>query len=212
MSSGRWRRRSTARNAFRPSSTSRWASSACSASACRRRWVARASIRVTYALVMEELSRGYASVADQCGLVELVSTLLVRHGTPAQRERWLAGRPARRSQGRLLHHRAGGRHRCFGHPHDRGARRRRLAAQRRQDLDPQRAGRRCRLRAGPHRQGRRQSRHEHLHRRSARPRASSADRRNTRWASAPARSARCTFTDVGCRPTRCWARRAAAST
>jgi alkylation response protein AidB-like acyl-CoA dehydrogenase len=46
---------------------------------------------VTYALVMEELSRGYASVADQCGLVELVSSLLVRHGTAEQRERWLAG-------------------------------------------------------------------------------------------------------------------------
>lgn len=39
---------------------------------------------LTYALVMEELSRGYASVADQCGLLELISTLLVRHGTPAQ--------------------------------------------------------------------------------------------------------------------------------
>lgn len=45
---------------------------------------------LTYALVMEELSRGYASVADQCGLVELICTLLVRHGTPAQREAWLA--------------------------------------------------------------------------------------------------------------------------
>jgi alkylation response protein AidB-like acyl-CoA dehydrogenase len=45
---------------------------------------------VTYALVMEELSRGYASVADQCGLVELISTLLVRHGTEAQRSKWLA--------------------------------------------------------------------------------------------------------------------------
>lgn len=45
---------------------------------------------VTYALVMEELSRGYASVADQCGLVELISTLLVRHGTEAQRSTWLA--------------------------------------------------------------------------------------------------------------------------
>ncbi|MET2828432.1 acyl-CoA dehydrogenase family protein [Mesorhizobium shangrilense] len=44
---------------------------------------------LTYALVMEELSRGYASVADQCGLVELISTLLVRHGTPLQREQWL---------------------------------------------------------------------------------------------------------------------------
>ncbi len=45
---------------------------------------------LTYALVMEELSRGYASVADQCGLIELISTLLVRHGTAAQQERWLA--------------------------------------------------------------------------------------------------------------------------
>jgi alkylation response protein AidB-like acyl-CoA dehydrogenase len=41
---------------------------------------------LTYAVVMEELSRGYASVADQCGLVELISTLLVRHGTDAQRK------------------------------------------------------------------------------------------------------------------------------
>jgi hypothetical protein len=40
---------------------------------------------LTYAVVMEELSRGYASVADQCGLVELISTLLVRHGSEVQR-------------------------------------------------------------------------------------------------------------------------------
>ncbi|MBE1282728.1 MAG: acyl-CoA dehydrogenase [Rhodobacteraceae bacterium] len=45
---------------------------------------------VTYALVMEELSRGYASVADQCGLVELVSTLLVRYGSDVQRDQWLS--------------------------------------------------------------------------------------------------------------------------
>lgn len=44
---------------------------------------------VTYALVMEELSRGYASVADQCGLVELISTLLVQHGTSEQQGEWL---------------------------------------------------------------------------------------------------------------------------
>jgi alkylation response protein AidB-like acyl-CoA dehydrogenase len=44
---------------------------------------------VGYAIVMEELSRGYASVADQCGLVELVATLLARHGTAAQQERYL---------------------------------------------------------------------------------------------------------------------------
>ena len=44
---------------------------------------------LAYAVVMEELSRGYASVADQCGLVELISTLLVRHGTPTQQKTWL---------------------------------------------------------------------------------------------------------------------------
>ncbi|WP_441468989.1 acyl-CoA dehydrogenase family protein [Bosea sp. RAF48] len=37
-----------------------------------------------YAIVMEELSRGYSSVADQCGLVELIGTLLTRYGTPEQ--------------------------------------------------------------------------------------------------------------------------------
>ena len=44
---------------------------------------------LAYAQIMEELSRGYASVADQCGLVELVGTLLAEHGTPAQQERYL---------------------------------------------------------------------------------------------------------------------------
>ncbi|MCY4151619.1 MAG: acyl-CoA dehydrogenase family protein [Aestuariivita sp.] len=44
---------------------------------------------LTYAIVMEELSRGYASVADQCGLVELISTLLVSYGTDTQQSQWL---------------------------------------------------------------------------------------------------------------------------
>lgn len=45
---------------------------------------------LSYALVMEELSRGYASVADQCGLIELIGTLLTKHGTEAQRTQWLS--------------------------------------------------------------------------------------------------------------------------
>lgn len=45
---------------------------------------------LSYALVMEELSRGYASVADQCGLVELIGTLLCVHGSEAQRDAHLA--------------------------------------------------------------------------------------------------------------------------
>lgn len=45
---------------------------------------------LAYSIVMEELSRGYASIADQCGLVELVTTLLCSHGSAAQRQRWIA--------------------------------------------------------------------------------------------------------------------------
>jgi alkylation response protein AidB-like acyl-CoA dehydrogenase len=41
-----------------------------------------------YAVVMEELSRGYSSIADQCGLIELVGTLLSAHGTAQQQERY----------------------------------------------------------------------------------------------------------------------------
>jgi alkylation response protein AidB-like acyl-CoA dehydrogenase len=44
---------------------------------------------LAYAVVMEELSRGYASVADQCGLYELAGTLLSVHGTAQQQARWL---------------------------------------------------------------------------------------------------------------------------
>ncbi len=44
---------------------------------------------LSYALVMEELSRGYASVADQCGLIELISSLLVDYGTEDQQMRIL---------------------------------------------------------------------------------------------------------------------------
>jgi alkylation response protein AidB-like acyl-CoA dehydrogenase len=44
---------------------------------------------LAYAVVMEELARGYASVADQVGLVELVATLLAEHGTADQQARYL---------------------------------------------------------------------------------------------------------------------------
>lgn len=56
---------------------------------------------LAYALVMEELARGYASVADQCGLVELIATLLGRYGTDAQRRRWL--RPVLRAEVRVAY-------------------------------------------------------------------------------------------------------------
>ncbi|WP_395687666.1 acyl-CoA dehydrogenase family protein [Aestuariivirga sp.] len=45
---------------------------------------------LSYAIVMEELSRGYASVADQCGLVELIGALLSFHGSESQRKAYMA--------------------------------------------------------------------------------------------------------------------------
>jgi alkylation response protein AidB-like acyl-CoA dehydrogenase len=56
---------------------------------------------LAYAVVMEELARGYASVADQCGLVELVATLLAAHGAPAQQARYL--RPLLKAQRRCAY-------------------------------------------------------------------------------------------------------------
>ncbi|MBC6456518.1 acyl-CoA dehydrogenase family protein [Actinomadura sp. HBU206391] len=44
-----------------------------------------------YVTVMEELAYGYASVADQCGLVELVASLLAGFGTPKQKKTYLPG-------------------------------------------------------------------------------------------------------------------------
>jgi len=44
---------------------------------------------LAYAIVMEELSRGYSSIADQCGLVELAGTLLTVHGSAAQQAQYL---------------------------------------------------------------------------------------------------------------------------
>jgi alkylation response protein AidB-like acyl-CoA dehydrogenase len=44
---------------------------------------------LAYAIVMEEISRGYAAVADELGNVEMVGSLLAQHGTAEQKERYL---------------------------------------------------------------------------------------------------------------------------
>ena len=53
------------------------------------KWGGAGADAVSYALVMEELSAGYASIADLCGLVELCATLLCELGTEAQKQRFL---------------------------------------------------------------------------------------------------------------------------
>ena len=44
---------------------------------------------LAYAIVMEEISRGYAAVADELGNVEMVGGLIAQHGTSEQKERYL---------------------------------------------------------------------------------------------------------------------------
>ena len=44
---------------------------------------------LAFSIVMEEISRGYAAVADELGNVEMVGGLLAKHGTSEQKERYL---------------------------------------------------------------------------------------------------------------------------
>lgn len=53
------------------------------------KWGGAGADTLSYALVMEELSVGCASVADLCGLVELCATLLNELGTGSQKKRYL---------------------------------------------------------------------------------------------------------------------------
>ncbi len=108
---------------------------------------------LAYALVMEELSRGYASVADQVGLVELLGTLITQHGTPAQQARYLV--PLLKAERRCAYAltEAGAGSDLGSLKTEATARWRGLGPERREIVDPQRAGRRLRRRAGAHRPG-----------------------------------------------------------
>ena len=167
---------------------------------------------LSYALVMEELSRGYASVADQCGLVELIATLLSRHGTPAQRERYLAPllRGERRCAYAITEAEAGS--------DVAGIRTTATRTPEGWRLD---GGKlwihnapvvRLRGRAGPHRPEAGRRGMSILHRRRRPPRLLARPQGAQDGPARLARSARCTSTTSSCRPTPCWARRGAAST
>ena len=149
----------------RRTSMRRWRNSACSASPCRRNIGGAGLDALSYALVMEELSRGYASVADQCGLVELIGTLLSVHGTQAQREAHLADVLAARKRVSYCITEAEAGTDVSGHQDHGHERWRRLPAVGVQDLDPQCARRRHRLRPGAHGPRGGPPRHVDLHRR-----------------------------------------------
>jgi hypothetical protein len=82
---------------------------------------------------------------DQCGLVELVATLLAEHGTPEQQARYLA--PLLRAERRCAYadHRGAGRLGRRRPADHRDRHRRGLAAHGRKTVDPQRAGGRFRV-------------------------------------------------------------------
>ena len=79
---------------------------------------------LAFAIVMEEIARGYSSLADELGNVEMVGTLLSRFGTPGQKERYLAPLLVRPLCLRLRHYRGRSGIRRGGDPDHRAARRR----------------------------------------------------------------------------------------
>ena len=121
---------------------------------------------LSYALVMEELSRGYASVADQCGLVELIGTLLSVHGTDAQRASYMADILSARKRVAYCITEAEAGTDVSGIKTTAVRDGSRMDAVRLQDLDSQRSSGGSGFRSRTHRSVCRKSRHVDLHRRS----------------------------------------------
>ena len=146
-----------------PTCCRRWASSACSGRPSRRSTAAPGLGYVAYGLIARETRArrfsGYRSAMSVQS--SLVMHPIYAYGTEAQRRKYLPKLATRRTHRLLRPDRAGSRFRSGLHGDARGEGRRRLQAQRRQDLDLQRAGRRRRGGVG---QARR--RHPRLHRRA----------------------------------------------
>ena len=102
----------------------------------------------TYAMIVEELSRGWISISGVVNTHFIGSYLLMKFGTDEQKEQLPAEDGDRRDPRRLLAVRARGRLRRAGHQVDRQeGRRRRLGAQRPEDVGHQRPALGRRLRA-----------------------------------------------------------------
>ena len=79
-----------------------------------------------YALVTEELARGWMSLAGAMGGHTVVAKLLLDYGTDEQKQRYLPGMATGRDPGHDGAHRAGWRLRPAGHAHRRAGRTGRL--------------------------------------------------------------------------------------
>ncbi len=78
---------------------------------------------LTYALVVEELSRGWMSISGIVNTHFIVAYLISQHGSPEQKQRLLPLMAERRGAGRVLHVGAGLRLGRVGHPVQGGPRR-----------------------------------------------------------------------------------------
>ena len=103
---------------------------------------------VSFALVFEEIARGWMGIAGILGSHSLACRLIAMHGTEEQKQQLPARARHRRAAHRHRPHRARRRHRPAGHPDHGPARRRPLRRQRREDVDHQRPLRRPAAGAG----------------------------------------------------------------
>ena len=109
---------------------------------------------LTYALVVEEIARGWMCVSGVINTHFIVAYMIAQHGTDEQKQRYLPRMADRRGARRVLDVRAGVRFRRRG-DQDAGRRgRRRVRAQRPEDVADQRRHARPGRHAGPHRRGR----------------------------------------------------------
>ena len=106
---------------------------------------------LTYALVVEELARGWMSISGIINTHFIVAYMLQQHGTDEQKQAAAAADGDRRGPRRVLDERAGLRFRRLGDHHEGGPRRRRLRHRRPEDVDHQRRYVEPAGRAGPHR-------------------------------------------------------------
>ena len=93
---------------------------------------------VSFALVFEEIARGWMGIAGILGSHSLACRLIAMHGTEEQKQKYLPELATGAAPHRHRPDRARRRHRSAGHPHHGPARRRPLRRQRREDVDHQR--------------------------------------------------------------------------
>ncbi len=160
--SRRGRRRSTRRTSFPPGSGARWASSACSASPCRRSIGGAGMGYLAHTVAVEEISRASASVGLSYGAHSNLCVNQIRlNGSQEQREKYLPKLVSGEHVGALAMSEPGAGSDVVSMKLSAPQAQRPLRAERLEDVDHQRPGRQ---RAGRLRQDRPRGRRARHHR------------------------------------------------